>query len=69
MLFTNIILLATSSTNFSHVYSDYKGLLQNSHLIWMCDWTDESLMNTVTHFFNNSPLATEIDNEIRQVAS
>ena len=49
--------------------SDFKGLLQSCHLIWMCDWMEESLNNTVEHFFNGSPLAVEIKEEIRSVSS
>ena len=32
-------------------------MVQNSQLIWMCDWTAESLSNTTEHFFNTSPVA------------
>lgn len=49
--------------------SDFKGLLQSCHLIWMCDWMEESLNNMVEHFFNGSPLAVEIEEEIRSVYS
>ena len=33
----------------------------------MGDWTEESLNNTVEHFFSGSPLAVEIEEEIRSV--
>ena len=39
-------------------FSGYKGIIQHSQLIWMCDWTFESLSDTTSHFFNSSPLAT-----------
>ena len=35
----------------------------------MGDWTEESLNNTVEHFFSRSPLAVEIEEEIRSVYS
>ena len=31
--------------------------MQSSQLIWMCDWTSESLSNTTDHFFSTNPLA------------
>ena len=33
------------------------------------DWTEESLNNTVEYFFSGSPLAVEIEEEIRSVYS
>ena len=33
----------------------------------MGDWTEESLNNTVEHFFSGSPLTVEIKEEIRSV--
>ena len=35
----------------------------------MGDWTEESLNNTVEHFFSGSPLAVEIEEEIKSVYS
>ncbi len=41
--------------------SDFKGLLHSSQLIYMRDWTQESLSNTVQHFFSENPLPMEIE--------
>ena len=35
----------------------------------MGNWMEESLNNTVEHFFSGSPLAVEIEEEIRSVYS
>ena len=49
-------------THTSFPFSEFQGMLQTANVVWIRDWTKESLDNTTDHFFaNNTILSSDME--------